>query len=54
MPEEKKVKAKYVVSGGSLKFNKKWYKPNETIELTAEEKKQILGDKTHIKLTKVG
>ena len=51
MPEEKKQN--YTVSNGNLKFNGKWYKPQQTIELTANEKKQILGTNTHIKLTKV-
>lgn len=51
MPEEKKTT--YVVNGGNLKFNGKWYKPNDTIELTANLKKQILGTNPHIKLTPV-
>lgn len=51
MAEEKK--AVYKVEGGNIKFKKTWYKPQDTIELTANEKKQILGKKTHIKLTKV-
>lgn len=50
MAEEKEKRAKYVVGGGNIKFNGKWYKPGETIELTANEKKQVLTTKTHIKL----
>ena len=49
MAEEKKQK--YKVSGGNIKFNGTWYKPDDTIELTAKEKKQVLGTKTHIKLS---
>lgn len=52
MPEEKKTK--YVVSGGSLKVNGIWYNPQDTIDLTANEKRLIMGNKTHIKLTKAG
>lgn len=52
MPEEKKTK--YVVSGGNLKFKGKWFNPQDTIELTASEKKNISGTHTHIKLTKAG
>ena len=49
MAEEKK--AVYKVEGGNIKFNKIWYKPRDTIELTANEKKQVMGSNTHIKLT---
>ena len=51
MPNE--PNQKYTVSGGSIKFEKKWYKPNANIELTANQKKQISDTATHIKLTKV-
>lgn len=46
------AKQKYTVSGGNIKFAGKWYKPKDTIELTATEKKQIFAI-AHIKLTKV-
>jgi hypothetical protein len=47
------AKQKYTVSGGNIKFDGKWYKPQDTIELTANDKKQIAATASHIKLTKV-
>lgn len=50
MPEVKTEK--YTMSGGRVKFEKRFYMPGEIIELTAADKK-LIEKIPHITLTKV-